>query len=142
MTLQREKGSPGWLPPFRDGSIVRFANQTTPPAEGNWGPIRMVYLQYASDPIVFFEASSWYREPEWLRHPRGPNLSPDLRWFPVVTMLQLAFDVAIGTSSPIGHGHVYAPSDHIDAWVSLTDPVGLTKEDVKRLKAFETEQIR
>ncbi len=136
ITDLRQKGSPAWLPRFRDGSVVRFTNQTTPPdrTEAAWGPIRFIYLQYASDPIVFFETSSFYREPDWMRGTRGPDVSPSFRWLPVVTMLQLAVDMAIATTSPVGFGHVYAPEDYIDSWVALTDPADVDQAGTDRLK--------
>ena len=40
--------------------------------------------------------------------PRGPDVSPELRWYPVVTMLQIAVDMAVATGTPFGYGHVYA----------------------------------
>ncbi|MNI88517.1 hypothetical protein D3C73_1458290 [compost metagenome] len=60
-------------------------------------------------------------------------MSQSFTWIPVVTGLQLAVDMAIATSSPIGHGHVYAPEHYIDAWVPLTDP-SVSPQDVTRLK--------
>ncbi len=137
VTANRNPGSPAWLPRFRDGSVIRFTNQDNAldiPGE-EWGPMRIVYLQYASDPITFFEPAAFYREPEGMKVPRGPDVSPDLRWYPVITMLQLAFDMAIGTSTPIGHGHVYAPEHYIDGWMAVTDPPGVSAADVERLKA-------
>ncbi|TAZ13313.1 hypothetical protein ELH81_04115 [Rhizobium leguminosarum] len=136
ITDERQSGSPAWLPRFRDGSVVRFANQTTPPEQTDaaWGPMRIIYLQYASDPIVFVETSSFYREPSWMHGTRGPDVSPSFRWIPAITMLQLAFDMAIATTSPIGFGHVYAPEDYIDSWVALTDPVNVDHSDLERLK--------
>ncbi|MCC5795086.1 MAG: alpha/beta-hydrolase family protein [Chromatiales bacterium] len=137
-TTLREPGSPAWLPRFRDGSIVRFANQhgglDLPGA--SWGPIRIVFLQYASDPITFFERDALFREPEWMAEPRGHDVSPELRWFPVVTMLQLAIDIAAGDKAPMGHGHVYAPEHYIDAWVAVTDPPGWSPAEIGRLKAW------
>jgi uncharacterized membrane protein len=93
----------------------------------------MLFLQYASDPITFFSFESAWREPEWMRAPRGPDVSPDLRWFPVVTMLQLAADMALG-SAPPGFGHEFAPADYIDAWVALTEPEGWTEAELERLR--------
>ncbi len=136
ITANRIPQSPAWLPRFRDGSIVRFTNQdnalTIPGAI--WGPIRIVYLQYASDPVTFFDFHALYREPDWMKTPRGPDVSPQLRWFPVVTMVQLLLDMAMATTSPIGYGHVYAPEHYIDAWIAVTDPQGLQADDVIRLK--------
>ncbi|MDI7920549.1 alpha/beta hydrolase [Ferirhizobium litorale] len=136
VTANRNPGSPEWLPRFRDGSIIRFTNQSNaldiPGAQ--WGPIRIVYLQYASDPVTFFNPKAFYREPDWMKAPRGPDVSPALRWYPGITMLQLAFDMAVGTTSPIGYGHVYAPQHYIDGWMAVTDPAGVTTDDVGRLK--------
>lgn len=122
ITAGRNPQSPAWLPVFRDSSIVRFTNQQNhldiPGA--TWGPLRIVYLQYASDAVTFFDARSFYREPAWMRAPRGPDVTPSLRWFPGLTMLQLLFDLMIATSSPMGYGHVYAPEHYIDAWIAVT----------------------
>jgi len=137
-TAGREPGSPAWLPRFRDSSVIRFTAQKNaldiPGA--SWGPMRIVYLQYASDPVTFFDPHSFYRETDWMKQPRGPDVSPYLRWYPVVTMLQLALDMAMATTSPMGYGHVYAPEHYIDAWVAVTDPQGLAPGDVERLKAM------
>ena len=136
ITDSRNTGTPEWLPQFRDGSIVRFMNQqgSPVPAGQPWGPMRIVYLQYASDPIVFFSYRDLYRRPDWLQQPRGPDVSPDLRWYPVVTMLQIALDMAVATTTPMGHGHVYAPEDYVDAWVAVTDVTGWTPEALAGLK--------
>lgn len=124
-TIARQPGSPWWLPEVGDGSIVRFSN-------GNgdlwgdvrqWGPLRTVFLQYPSDPIVFFEPEMVYREPEWLAGPRAPGVSSLLNWYPVVTFLQVALDMALAQTTPIGFGHVYAPQDYFDAWTVLTMPI-------------------
>src|SRR5499427_7633787 len=66
-TDDRNPGSPAWLPRFRDGSFVRFMNQDgVSVAPGSrWGPMRIVYLQYASDPVTFFDYHDLYREPDW-----------------------------------------------------------------------------
>lgn len=137
ITAERDPGSPAWLPRFRDDSIVRFSNQDNgldmPGAE--WGPMRIVYLQYASDPVTFFDTRALYRRPAWMESPRGPDVSPHLRWYPIVTMLQLAVDIMAGASAPTGHGHVYAPEDYIDAWLAITEPEGWTQAEIDRLKA-------
>jgi uncharacterized membrane protein len=137
ITDGRNPGSPEWLPRFRDGSFVRFTSQENaldiPNAK--WGPLRIVYLQYASDPITFFDYHSLYREPDWMKAPRGPDVSQELRWYPVVTFLQLALDMAMGTTTPMGYGHVYAPEHHVDAWMAVTDVQGWAPAEVARLKA-------
>lgn len=137
ITNNRNEGTPEWLPEFRDGSYARFTNQNNALKLPNshWGPMRIVYLQYASDPIVFFDPKDFYREPDWMKAPRGPDVSPQLKWYPVVSMLQLAIDLMMATTTPIGHGHVYAPQHYIDAWVEVTD-VKWSQADIDRLKEY------
>jgi uncharacterized membrane protein len=140
-TAERDPGSPAWLPEFRGGSVVRFMNQEQglDRGENAWGSFRIAFLQYASDPITFFSPGSAWREPEWMREPRGPDVSPDLRWFPIVTMLQLAADMMVGTA-PKGFGHEYAATDYIDAWLALTEPEGWSESGIARLRArFESQ---
>jgi len=135
-TAQRLPASPAWLPRFRDGSVIRFTGQTDTLREANapWGPLRIVYLQYASDPITFFESGSAFRMPAWMRAPRGPDVSPELRWYPLITFLQLGLDMALATTTPMGHGHVYAPEHYVDAWAEVTQPPGWPRESLDALR--------
>ena len=121
-TAQREAGSPPWLPRFRDGSIIRFINQNHDPIDQGkpWGPIRIAYLQYGSDPITFFEPQAWYRQPQWMQSPRAPDVSPEMHWMPGVSFIQLVIDMAAATTTPAGYGHVYACSDYLKSWIALT----------------------
>jgi uncharacterized membrane protein len=144
-TRERNAGSPEWLPRFGDGSIIRFTNQENALdiTGAHWGPMRLVYLQYASDPITFFTRDSWYRKPDWMSAPLGPDVSSKLRWYPGVTFLQLIVDMAVGLSVPIGFGHNFAPQHYIDAWIAVTEPQGWNEQSVERLKArfsVETDQ--
>lgn len=134
-TAQRRPESPEWLPRFRDDSVIRFANQHggLDSGESSWGDFRIAFLQYASDPITFFSPASFYREPDWMKPPRGPDVSDDLRWFPVVTMLQLAADIVAG-SSPPGYGHEYAAEHYLNAWLALVEPAGWNDRDLDTLR--------
>lgn len=135
LTAARNPGSPAWLPTVRDGAFVRFMNQdgTKLPEGTPWGPMRIVYLQYASDAITFFDYHDFYRPPEWLS-PRGPDVSPQLTWYPIVTALQIAIDTALATSAPVGFGHVFAPAHYIDAWIAVVDIRDWRPEEIARLK--------
>ena len=59
-----------------------------------------------------------------MKTPRGPDVSPDLRWYPVVTFLQLTLDIAMATTAPMGYGHVFAAEHYIDAWMQVADIQG------------------
>lgn len=135
-TANRIPGTPAWLPRFGNESAIRFLNQAGTEGwdELPWGPMRIVFLQYASDPIVFFEFGADWLRPEWMDEPRGPDVSPALNWYPLVTFLQLALDMALAQTAPVGYGHVYAPRDYIDAWVQVTQPPGWTPEAIAAIK--------
>lgn len=138
ITAGRRPDSPAWLPRFRDGSVVRFMNQHggLEVGDADWGPFRIAFLQYASDPMTFFTVHSLYREPQWMRDPRGPDVSPALRWYPVVTMVNLAADMAVAQMAPPGYGHDFAAEHYVDAWLALMEPPGWSQDDVRRLKAL------
>jgi len=135
LTERRNPDSPAWLPRFRDGSVVRFANQDGGWETGTakWGDFRIAFLQYASDPVTFFDPQAYWREPDWITEPRGRDVSENLRWYPVITMLQLAADMAAG-SAPPGYGHEYAASHYLDAWYALTEPPGWSAAEIERLR--------
>ena len=136
-TQGRDPDSPYWLPRYGDGSLVRFTNQNNaldiPGAQ--WGPVRLVYVQYASDPITFFSADLFFRRPSWLIGKRGPDVSPELQWTPIVTGVQVAFDMVGASTLGPGLGHLISASDYIDAWIAVTQPDRWSEADVERLKA-------
>ena len=96
--------------------------------------MRFVYLQYASDPMIFFSPDLLLRAPDWLIDQRGPDVSPYLTWYPLLTFLQIAFDLPMATSVPIGYGHNYAPAHYVDAWIAVTAPSDWSADDTTRLK--------
>ena len=136
LTDGRNPGSPAWLPEFRDGSFARFMNQDGASVQPGsaWGPMRIVYLQYASDAITFFSPRYLYRRPDWMAVPRGPDVSSELRWYPIVTMLQLVLDMLMANQTPIGYGHVFAPAHYVDAWLTLMDVQGWSPDQIAGLK--------
>ena len=69
----------------------------------------------------------------WRRR-AAPTFRLQLRWYPVVTLLQLTLDMAMATTAPMGYGHVYAPAHYIDAWIEVTDVQGWSPDEIARLK--------
>jgi uncharacterized membrane protein len=135
-TDNRQPGSPEWLPRFGNDMSIRFANHgsTLLVSDAKWGPMRIAFLQYPSDPIVFFSWSSLYRAPDWMIGERGPGVSSALNWYPVVTFLQLGMDMALSLTSPVGYGHVYSAADYIDSWAALIEPSGWDSAGIDALK--------
>lgn len=135
LTAGRNPGSLAWLPEFRDGAFVRFMNQhgTPVPASAPWGPLRVVYLQYASDAVTFFDHRDLFHAPAWLYPVRGPDVAPQMRWYPVVSTMQLTLDMMLANGAPMGYGHVYAPSHYVAAWMLVTGVEDWSPQDLARL---------
>lgn len=132
---RRKADSPAWRPNYGNGSLVRVMDQYGG-LEGNyapWGPIRAVFLNYGSDPIVNFTFDSGFRPPAWMASPRAPDVSEKLSWFPVVTMLQIALDSMFALDVP-RYGHYYIAPDYIDGWAAVVDPDGWSPERAEALK--------
>jgi len=135
LTEARDPQSPAWLPRFEEGAFARFMNQREiSHGDAPWGPMRILYLQHGSDPIVFFDVSLFWQRPDWLKEPRAPDVTKEMRWVPVVTALQIAADMALSNAVPPGYGHQYSPARHIDAWAILTEP-DVSPRVIARLKA-------
>ena len=131
---RRNADSPAWRPAFGNGSLIRTVNQDGG-LDGfatGWGPMRFVLLQYGSDPIVFFDYALAWKRPDWLQGERAPDLSPEMRWIPVVTMLQVAVDMAVALGT-LGYGHDYIARHYIPAWAAILEPEGWTPDVEARL---------
>ncbi len=133
----RNEGTTFVHPTVGDGSFIRYAARADDGSEGAapWGDMRIMFLQYPSDPIVFFDPLSLFRRPVWMREPPGDGVSTHLKFMPVVTQFQLALDMALSTTTPAGYGHSYYAQDYIAPWVQVTEPEGWTEEDTLRLMA-------
>ena len=136
VTATRQAGSPAWLPEARHRGVFRFftAEDRKQLVAPGWGPVKILYLQYPSDPITFFETGMWRREPDWLKAPRGPGVSPALTWLPGISFIQLAFDMMTATTVPKGRGHVFAARDYAEGWRALTAPEGFDNAAMERLE--------
>ncbi|HEU4346838.1 MAG TPA: alpha/beta-hydrolase family protein [Actinoplanes sp.] len=127
----REAGSPVWDPVFA-GNSIEFSRD---PADLRATRPKVVYLQNSSDPIVWFHPRLLVRPPEWLDEPRGPDVSPDMTWRPVITFWQVAVDQFFANGVPAGHGHVYG-SGPVDGWAALAAPDGWAGPDTIRLRTL------
>lgn len=138
VTKGRNASSPYWRPKIRNGSLMRFTTQFGFGANeaAEWGAMRAVYFQHASDPRVFFSTDLAFHRPDWLGEgaARGPDVSPYFKWFPLATFLQVGFDLPMATTVPAGFGHTYAPDNYIDAWLEVAQLNGWSAADTERLK--------
>lgn len=134
LVAARQPESPAWRPIVEGGETVRFGpdRESLLAPEGPWSQPRIVYLQHASDPITWLGSEVLLERPEWLDPPRGPDVSRHMPYLPVVTYLQMAVDLALGTNAPLGHGHKFGPAQG-EAWSLILPPPGWTTADTDAL---------
>jgi uncharacterized membrane protein len=119
---RRDAGSPEVLPVYDSGDTARFASrpEDLQRPRARWSRPRVVFLQNASDPVVWWAPELAWQRPDWLREPRGRDVSPSVRWYPLVTFLQLSLDMAMANDVPEGHGHRYG--DFVRYWAAIVPP--------------------
>ncbi|MEZ5117117.1 MAG: alpha/beta-hydrolase family protein [Candidatus Nanopelagicales bacterium] len=127
-------GGTAWQPVVGGGRTVVFAAtaQAVPGDDPDWGPRRLLYLQNATDPVVWFDPELVGTAPGWLDQPRGPGVSEAMEWWPLVTVEQVAMDLPPAVSMPPGYGHSYGDSVPV-GWVAVLQPDGWTPADTTRL---------
>lgn len=134
-TDRRDPGTPERLPSYDGGATVRFAAEALHLEEpvAPWYHPRVVYLQHASDPIVWWSPDLLFRRPAWLTEPRGDDVLPSMRWFPLVSFWQISADLLNDQAVPAGHGHDYGTLV-VDAWAAIAAPDGWTAADTSALR--------
>lgn len=138
----RDPGSREVEPVYKQGRIIRFVNSVhdgVPPEDAQWGDKRVLYVQHASDPITWWTPSLMFERPDWLTEERGRDVPESSRWFPMVTFWQVSADMALGFSSPAGHGHNYT-GEHGDGWAAVLGVPDWTEERSAELRRIIMER--
>lgn len=134
LTAARQPGSLEHAPVYENGETVRFATNggDLRQADGSLPSAHVVYLQHASDPIVWWSPDLILSRPDWMDEPRGADVIPQVKYFPLVTFWQITCDMIAATAPPAGHGHSYGP-EVLDAWVTVLHPPDWTDADTRAL---------
>ncbi|WP_297625661.1 alpha/beta hydrolase [Nocardia sp.] len=139
---RRDPGTPEVLPTYAGGLIVRFAagKQDLPLPEQHsaprdaWPEPRVLYLQHASDPVVWWNTDLLFTRPDWLTEAPGRDRTSAMSWYPIVTFWQVSADLVRAQSPPSGHGHNYEDLMPY-AWAAVAAPPGWTSADSDRITA-------
>jgi uncharacterized membrane protein len=96
--------------PDRPAVLLADQWQDLPPAVPDG--VSVFLLDHDADPVTRFESRLIWSRPDWLaQHPRGRGVPKAMAWRPLLTYLQVGFDVARATQSQVGdfqsHGHDY-----------------------------------
>lgn len=120
-TADRDPGSVQKHPVLDAGASVRWGTESSGdqgfedlgPADG----ARIAYLQHPSDGVVWWWLPTFWSKDDWFDEPRQGDVLDGIRWWPVITGLQLMGDqFAAGSPTvPLGHGHNYG-GEYVDAW--------------------------
>jgi uncharacterized membrane protein len=138
ITARRDPGTPEVEPRYDNGRTVRFS-QASDAAEiardtaAPWEGTRVLFLQHASDPIVWWSEDLLFNRPDWLKEPPGRDRTATMRWYPIITFWQVAADMTNAASVPGGHGHNYGDFV-LDGWAAVAPPDGWTPDDTERIR--------
>lgn len=125
---QRQAPSREVLPIINAGRHIRFMDrpeslsQATPVEllAKEWQFPRIVFVQYASDPIVWWSPKMLWQRPDWMIEPKGHDVVKLPTWLPVISLLELTLDMPASNRTPAGHGHIYR-YDTVYAWQAVLD---------------------
>jgi uncharacterized membrane protein len=139
LVQRRDPRTPEVEPRYDNGSTVRFSQANTSAdiaeiAKPEWDGTRVLFLQHASDPIVWWSPDLVLARPDWLVEPAGIDRTTSMRWYPIVSFWQVSADMTNASSVPAGHGHNYGDSV-LDGWVAVIPPDGWTTADTERVRA-------
>jgi uncharacterized membrane protein len=130
----QNQGGTVWAPIVDNGAVFRFvADESSFTAvPDQWGATRGVYLQNATDPVVWWDTSLIANRPGWLDSPRGPQVPATMRWFPLLTFELVFLDMPAAVTMPPGVGHNYEPTIG-PAWVAVLQPTDWSADHTARL---------
>lgn len=130
---RRDPGSPVTDPVYADGLLVRFVED---PAElrgrdDPWIPPHVLYVQHATDPVVWWTPDLLFDRPAWLSEPPGHGRHPGMMYMPVLTFFQVTADLGNAVGGSQGFGHLY---DHqiLDGWAAATNRPGWDDDEAAR----------
>ena len=141
LIARRDPGTPEVEPRYDNGRTVRFSAGQRPRRRRARSPTRrgtgtrVLFLQHASDPIVWWSPDLLFSRPGLARSSRrGRDRTAAMRWYPIVTFWQVSADMTNADGVPGGHGHNYG-NDILDGWAAVAPPDGWTAADTERIRA-------
>lgn len=71
-----------------------------------------------------------------MKNNRGHDVSPDFKWYPFITFIQLLFDLPMADKVPRGNAHNYSANNYLDGWIEVTQPKKMTVIDEERIREY------
>jgi uncharacterized membrane protein len=138
LTENRDPGSYERRPVYNSGRQVRWGTGAGTAADvwdlgPQWDYPRVVYIQHASDAVVWWSSDLLLHEPDWMREPSGADVLSGLQWLPLVTFWHVTMDLFLAGEVPAGHGHNYL-LEYVDGWTAIAAPGEWTDDDTEILR--------
>ena len=131
LVARRDPGTREVDPTYSAGLTARFAQDEEDlrsfAGDASWSEQRILYIQHASDPVVWWSPSLIRESPDWLLELPGADRSPAMRWMPCITFLQVTADIPRAMNVPEGHGHRYG-SEILDGLALISHDDSFTPE--------------
>jgi len=134
LTDHRTPTSSERLPVVGDGRTVRFAATAGDlrQPDGSLDDPKVIFLQHASDPVVWWSPTLIWHKPGWIDDDGGADVTHSMHWYPLVTFWQVTCDLLVSTKVPPGHGHNYG-REAATAWAAILHPPGWRESDTNNL---------
>ena len=91
LVTRRDPGTREVDPTYSAGLTVRFAQDEEDmdsfAGDTTWGDQRILYIQHASDPVVWWSPRLIRERPDWLQERAGTDRSPTMRWIAICPSL-------------------------------------------------------
>lgn len=128
---QRDTGSTEALPMIDAGRHIRFMDspEALHKPTTTWQSPRIVFLQYATDPIVWWSPDMLWRQPDWMKEPKGRGVAYLPKWLPVLSFWELSLDMPASNQTSAGFGHIYE-DDIVYAWAKVLDSTHIDPRQV------------
>jgi uncharacterized membrane protein len=124
---------PAWQPVIGNGDIVEVLVSPTDTGDQVEAKPTIVFAAHANDPVVYWSPDLLLHKPAWLDPPLGPGVAPEMRWYPIVTFLQVGMDL-IGGGEPPEVGHNYSANMGLSVALAVGAP-DWTPENTAALQA-------
>ncbi|WP_158408019.1 alpha/beta hydrolase [Corynebacterium epidermidicanis] len=124
LSLRRDPGTREVAPEFGGGTTVRFAENSRQISgmlhdDAPWNRPRVLFIQHATDPIVWWSPNLLFEQPDWLKESPGIGRHPSMSWQPIVTFWQVTLDMANSVKVPDYYGHNYG-TEVLDGMAAIT----------------------
>lgn len=142
LVSRRDPGTTEVEPTYADGLLVRFSENPGEFREGvgEWLSPRILYVQHATDPVVWWNSDLLFQRPDWLEEEPGEGRHPDMTYLPIGTFWQVTADLGNAVGGGQGYGHLY-DSEIIDGWATITERPGWDEEAAEKFQRLHDEAM-